>query len=431
MRASSDKSGGVSDSRAGRLPINDPIRFPTKTSTPFTIGRMVTDPNCFHGRSAELGTIIRRLHNRESTSIVGPRRIGKSSIAYHVMSTCSREFGPTYEFVWLDGQSSHVSTVDQFFKTISKSSSIAYVSGSTPTECLVSFEDAVKAHPKFLVLVINEFEVLTDQSHRDHFKVPFFNTLRHLAEQGFCSLLTTSYTPLQQVCSHVLDVSSPFYNIFEEVPVKHFTDREADTFLTANPMGIAFSIEEIAFIKRVPYHQHPLVLQISADCVLSTRQKPDQQDRLRDEIRTRVSHFLTHEQVLEGRRMALQKARVPGEQRLNKPLDLILSILIPIIGIGLFMLEFGLLMHYLNNFQAVLLGVATAVIGFAVLVFAGRSIAIIGETTFYKLFSSLIGQIPLLANLLSAAERVGGVARSKTATGSSVDHQSSALDGQE
>jgi hypothetical protein len=320
---------------------------------------------------------------------------------------------PGYEFVWLDGQSNHVSTIDQFFRAIAASASIGYTSGTTPNECLLNFEDAVKAYPKHLVLIINEFEVLTDKSHRNHYGVPFFNTLRHLAEQGFCSLLTTSYTSLQQVCSHVLEVASPFYNIFEEVSLQHFTEQEADTFLTANPMGVSFDTREIELIKRVPNYQHPLVLQIAADSVLSNRENHKPVDQVRREIKRRVGYFLTHKQVLEGRRMAQHKASDLGEQRLSKPLDLTLSILIPIIGICLFMLEFGLLMRYLNNFQAVLLGVATAVIGFGVLLFAGRSIAIIGETTFYRLFSSLIGQIPLLASLESTIEKAGELVQDK------------------
>jgi hypothetical protein len=394
-------SGVKDDKCPGALPTQ------VKITSPFTIGRMVTDAKQFYGRAVELEFILGRLRKRESTSIVGARRIGKSSIAYHILTTCSEQFNDEYEFVWLDGQSNHLASISHMCSLISASSSIPYTSGTTSRDCLLNLEEAAKASDRHLVLIVNEFEVLTDSPHRLEFGVAFFNTLRYLAEQGFCSLITTSYTPLQDVCKHVLEVSSPFYNIFEELDLQHFTSTEANAFLINNPMGVRFSEKEIAFIRAIPFYEHPLVLQIAADGVLSNRDAQRPTALLRKEVDRRVRHFLTHAEVREGRRMAEQKKLGTGESNLSKPLDLTMSILIPVVGIGLFMLEFGLLMRYLSNFQAVLLGVATAIVGFAVLIFAGRSINIIGETTFFRLFSRVIDQIPLLSNLLSTAAKIG------------------------
>ena len=49
---------------------------------PFSYGNPIRDPARFHGRQAELRQIVNRLRSsaRESTSIVGERRIGKTSL---------------------------------------------------------------------------------------------------------------------------------------------------------------------------------------------------------------------------------------------------------------------------------------------------------------------------------------------------------------
>ena len=51
-------------------------------ANPFSYGNPIRDPARFHGRQAELRQIVNRLRSsaRESTSIVGERRIGKTSL---------------------------------------------------------------------------------------------------------------------------------------------------------------------------------------------------------------------------------------------------------------------------------------------------------------------------------------------------------------
>ena len=62
----------------------------TLTPNPFTNRGMVTDPADFIGRAEQMEEICTRLDKMESTSIVGERRIGKSSLFYHLMQTGAR-----------------------------------------------------------------------------------------------------------------------------------------------------------------------------------------------------------------------------------------------------------------------------------------------------------------------------------------------------
>lgn len=87
---------------------------------------------------------------------------------------------------------------------------------------------------------------------------------------------------------------------------------------------------------------------------------------------------------------------------INKPLDLVISILIPVLGIGLITLEFGWLIQYLSNFKSVLLAIFSTLAGMVILIFAGLSIDLIGETTFFKLYTRIIEQVPLFSNLLDS-----------------------------
>jgi len=321
-------------------------------------------------------------------------------LAYHVFKTHTAQLAKSHDFVWLDGQSSHASSVARFCHAIANSLEIKCEVKLAPEDGLIQFEDMVKRHSKRLVLMLNEFEVFTAPDRRNEFRVSFFNTLRYLAEQGLCALVTTSHLSLKAVCKDVLEVSSPFYNIFEEIKVEEFSTSEADYFLNSVHDGIKLTATEIDFIRNcVPEYRHPLVLQISADTVFRNRKLKACHEDVCSRIGKKKSHFLSHTDVQKGRVMIEAKRSGQG---ISKSVDLAVSVLVPVLGLGLLMLEYGLLMQHLTVFQAIILALATALIGFGILLFAGRSIDIIGESTFYKLFLAVINKLPLLSNLAQA-----------------------------
>jgi len=244
----------------------------TQRSSPFPVGNIVTDPRLFHGRQKECTDVVNRLRKMESTSITGPRRIGKSSLAYHILSTGSTLLGNDYVFVWLDGQSNHLTSMDKLFTRVANVAAFPYASKSNGSDALIEFEDRVCAYKRKLVLIINEFETLTDDTHRGEFPRSFYNTLRLLAEQAHCALITTSYTPLKNVCANILEVSSPFYNIFAQIVLTEFLPPEVDEFLQSKHLDFNFTASEQVFIqKRVPDYRHPLILQIASDTLFFNR----------------------------------------------------------------------------------------------------------------------------------------------------------------
>ncbi len=61
--------------------------------SPFTNRTTITAPEDFVGREEELAAILGRLRTLQSSSIVGERRIGKSSLLYHLAQTGRAKLG--------------------------------------------------------------------------------------------------------------------------------------------------------------------------------------------------------------------------------------------------------------------------------------------------------------------------------------------------
>ena len=235
---------------------------------------------------------------------------------------------------------------------------------------------------------------MTDKKHQAEFDERFYMTLRLLAENGYCALITTSGNSLFDLCKDVLEVSSPFYNIFEEIRLDVFTKNEADEFLNHYHEKKILSSDDVRFIKtNIDLYQHPLILQISCDAIYRNKKNQLDGKSMVKNIKIRYSHLLCHDKIMKGRK----KLKKYSDN--NKIIDLLVSVLIPVIGIGIIMFEFGFLIEKLNFAKAILLVLATSVIGFALLLFAGRFSEIIGESTFFKLFTKVIDQIPLFSNL--------------------------------
>ncbi len=71
---------------------------------PFTETHMIKVSTKFFGRKEEIHHIVNRLRNMQSVAIVGERRIGKSSLLYHLYQTGNKKLGTNYRFVYEDLQ---------------------------------------------------------------------------------------------------------------------------------------------------------------------------------------------------------------------------------------------------------------------------------------------------------------------------------------
>ncbi len=138
---------------------------------PFIIGSMIQNPAEFVGRAAELQFLLTRLRSLQSCSVVGERRIGKSSLLYHLHQTgaarLSEEMGEAgFRFVYVELADAAAQTVVDFLRTVLDAVQCpadGIKDDNKPSRNLTAFDQAIKARAEAgerLVLCLDEFEAL-------------------------------------------------------------------------------------------------------------------------------------------------------------------------------------------------------------------------------------------------------------------------------
>lgn len=253
----------------------------TAGKNPFTYGNPISNPARFFGRNREVEQIFNRLRNAEaeSTSIVGGRRIGKTSLLnYLAHPEVRRKFGMDPDdtiFVYVDLQMvdrqttparlwQHLLTqTSEECQDVELASHVREVidGGYFDTFALADFFDEVDRRSKHIVFLLDEFEKVTSNP---NFDPSFFYGLRSLAIQHSLSLVTSSQYELIEL-THSQEIrSSPFFNIFANINVRPFTDVEKGRMITTSlaETGIEFTAEELVTLDEVA-DGHPFFLQVA------------------------------------------------------------------------------------------------------------------------------------------------------------------------
>jgi AAA+ ATPase superfamily predicted ATPase/predicted Ser/Thr protein kinase len=197
---------------------------------------MIQNPDEFFGRTVEVRRIYARLgaQRPQSVSVVGERRIGKSSLLnfiYHPKSR--RALLPNHEnaiFAYLDFQSRMEFDVQKFIDflfnmfeyELGEEFGIALRERSLDE--LREIVGELSRAGKRVVVVMDEFEVIT---RNPHFDAGFFSFLRSLANTYKVAYVTSSREDLQKMCHNRDIADSPFFNIFSNLPLRGFSDDEA------------------------------------------------------------------------------------------------------------------------------------------------------------------------------------------------------------
>jgi hypothetical protein len=120
-----------------------------QTPNPFTNRDPVTNPEDFFGRKDEIATILSRLQSLQCVSIVGERRIGKSSLLYHLSQTGTERLDDErYRFAYCSLQDMHYQTLPGFCTTILKRLGMegdAIAPTQSAAENLIAFTDLLEA----------------------------------------------------------------------------------------------------------------------------------------------------------------------------------------------------------------------------------------------------------------------------------------------
>ncbi len=212
------------------------------TDNPFYHRGAIRRAADFYGRTAEITQILGLLRNGQSVSLIGPRRIGKSSLLMHLCRPqVRRQIGLRPEnafFVMVDCQELGGSPPEEVYEALLTGLSDAAAAAGIQLNGMqqpASYRTLDRLLRQLnqqeiaVVVLLDEFELLAVNEHLTPY---FFARLRGLTTKYGLAYLTASQRPLFAITAEEEILSSPFFNIFVTLPLGLFSSKEAAGLLT-------------------------------------------------------------------------------------------------------------------------------------------------------------------------------------------------------
>jgi hypothetical protein len=249
----------------------------------------------FHGREAEIRQIFELCRNGQSISIIGPRRIGKSSLLLHLCRPVTRSrFSPATDntlFALVDCQELGGSPPEEVYEAFMSSIldaadaaglDIQPVQRSGTYRSLDRILNAVYGSGNTVVVLLDEFELLAANERRTPY---FFARLRGLTTKYGLAYLTASQRPLFAITADEQILSSPFFNIFVTLSLSLYSVAEAQELIQRRLAGTGVSFSDDLCNEIIELvGPHPFFLHVAgyhAFQALTQNQKTlDQTDRM-------------------------------------------------------------------------------------------------------------------------------------------------------
>jgi AAA ATPase domain len=231
---------------------------------PFTYGNPISDPHRFFGRECEVKQIFARLQNKEfeSSSVVGERRIGKTSLLNYLADPGIRavqSLGPEHcSFIYVDLQMVDATMgPEELWRRLLTlmrrqcqdteiGKLVAALEGRKRlrTFDLDEFFQQVDDRGHRVVFLLDEFDWVTTN---ENFGPDFYFGLRSLVISHEVALVTSSRLELIESCHSPAVRSSPFFNIFANINLRQFSLEESQLMISRSLDGTAvrFSTAEL------------------------------------------------------------------------------------------------------------------------------------------------------------------------------------------
>lgn len=275
-------------------------------SNPFFNRQRVVDPSFFFGREREVEALYSAIATRQSRSIVGERKLGKSSLLSQLAcpdSLRQHGFDPDqYAFIYVDLEGMANITYDEFWPEILDRLELSLPLGEEQLSQMVQ-NLAVQPEVRFMqvrrllrrieragltiVMMLDEFESLATNA---EFNSSFYGELRSLAGELGVVYLTASKRSLYDLTyEHADTLSSPFFNIFSEERLGLMPENEVGILLhglSAKSESKPFTQPEINFLCELA-GPHPFFLNIAASYLYAMRQEPISEDVLLAKVEKR------------------------------------------------------------------------------------------------------------------------------------------------
>lgn len=242
-----------SQDKAFKLELNE---------NPFIIGR-VLQPSEFIGRADVLSLIKARLGkiNMQSISIVGERRIGKTSLLYYVQARSDELFPKNTIVVYQEFMSRNNHSLKGWMRGLSSSlrqnlgKQYWKESDDGNLSALSSAFESLSSEGLRLILCMDDIESLSTS---EAFQ-KLLSVLRSATQLNQIGLLTASSKPLTEI-SKVGDVRSVFFNVFLQYSLDVLTENEWHSLVKRH---LDASANELKIIEQLA-GGHPFYTQIAA-----------------------------------------------------------------------------------------------------------------------------------------------------------------------
>lgn len=223
---------------------------------PFIVGGPVQNPSDFFGRTRQVRLSMTRLRTMQSLSIVGERRIGKSSLLRYLLAVAPEQLGPAYRSVYVDLLHPAARTLPGMLAEIQRQLGLERPAATLPEFCdRMTGLHADGVHP---LIGLDELEMLIRL--REEFSRDFCEALRSVGQLGHVALIVASRSSLREMYDRGALVS-PLFNIMGSVALKELAEDEARDLVSAPRPGVAFTPQQVDEILRRG-RGHPLRLQI-------------------------------------------------------------------------------------------------------------------------------------------------------------------------
>ncbi|MCA9949019.1 MAG: protein kinase [Anaerolineales bacterium] len=275
---------------------------------PFFNRQRITDPAFFRGRERAVEALYSAIATRQCRSVVGERKLGKSSLLTHLScldSLRQHGFDPqNYAFIYVDLEGMANISYAEFWPELLDQLEVALPASQsqllTLTQNLALESDVrfmqirrlfrrIERAGVTLVLMLDEFESLASNA---AFDPSFYGELRSLAGEMGVVYITASRRSLYDLTyQHADTLSSPFFNIFSEEGLELMPLPEAAVLLR-DLSGMAgqrpFTPEQIECLIDLA-GPHPFFLQVVGAYLYMARQENDIQNSVPEQVIARFN----------------------------------------------------------------------------------------------------------------------------------------------
>lgn len=266
---------------------------------PFFHRGPIRDQRFFWNRTDEVTQARGLLAQGQSVSIVGPRRIGKSSLLLN-LGAADDTPGDTTRWVYFDCEGWSTATPETLYALLLEAmagSGVDMPEGIPSTAAQIGYRTfrsavmQVAAPRRRLVFLLDEFEAL---SVNPLLGAGFFSSLRALATTGSVAFVTATTRSLGWLTfAEPSALSSPFFNIFAQINLFPFSMNATAAMLRhfSAAAGAPFADSALDFVQ-ILAGPHPFFAQIAAYLVFEQMDGTggDLTDLAREQVR---ATFLT------------------------------------------------------------------------------------------------------------------------------------------